>query len=208
MRTLVTDYELLRVPLVRQPKKSGSSTFAATEIKTTPNRTFVDEPEYGKLNFIMRSIVHINMVNFRGPSSDSPRSTHRSPGSLMAVQLVDPCIRLGERQYSPVLHRHRKVRARVSVTDSGGYFGRLLGLTPPAPLPSMAGVALLETLEPGAREQAELLHRHVHELVNGTPPDAAPGTGPKPEYDLGRPAQGRVCFRVRSCQPPCDGVAG
>lgn len=62
----------------------------------------------------------------------------------------------------------------------------------PAPLPSLAGVALLETLEPGARAQAELLHRHVYELVNGTPPDAAPGTAPKPEYDLANPLLRRI----------------
>ncbi|QYF90312.1 Mu transposase C-terminal domain-containing protein [Arthrobacter sp. PAMC25284] len=62
----------------------------------------------------------------------------------------------------------------------------------PAPLPSLAGVALLETLEPAARAQAELLHRHVYELVNGTPPDAAPGTAPKPEYDLANPLLRRI----------------
>ncbi|MCQ9166154.1 Mu transposase C-terminal domain-containing protein [Arthrobacter sp. STN4] len=62
----------------------------------------------------------------------------------------------------------------------------------PAPLPSLDGVALLETLEPGARAQAELLHRHVYELVNGTPPDAAPGTAPKPDYDLANPLLRRI----------------
>ena len=62
----------------------------------------------------------------------------------------------------------------------------------PAPLPSLDGVALLETLDPGARAQAELLHRHVYEIVNGTPPEAAPGTAPKPDYDLANPLLRRI----------------
>lgn len=62
----------------------------------------------------------------------------------------------------------------------------------PAPLPSLDGVALLETLKPEARAQAEFLHRHVYEIVNGILPDAAPGTAPKPEYDLANPVLRRI----------------
>ncbi|WP_427017758.1 Mu transposase C-terminal domain-containing protein [Pseudarthrobacter sp. P1] len=62
----------------------------------------------------------------------------------------------------------------------------------PAPLPSLDGVAVLETLEPAARAHAEFLHRHVYELLNGIPLDAAPGTSPKPEYDLANPLKPRV----------------
>jgi hypothetical protein len=62
----------------------------------------------------------------------------------------------------------------------------------PAPLPSLDGVAVLETLEPDARAQAELLHRHVHEIVYGTPPESVAGTEPRPEYDLANPLLRRI----------------
>ncbi|WP_427019131.1 Mu transposase C-terminal domain-containing protein (plasmid) [Pseudarthrobacter sp. P1] len=66
----------------------------------------------------------------------------------------------------------------------------------PAPLPSLDGAAVLESLDPSARAQTEFLHRHVYELLNGTPPDAAPGSAPKPEYDLANPLVRRVDAKV------------
>jgi putative transposase len=52
----------------------------------------------------------------------------------------------------------------------------------PASLPSLDTVAALEGLGPETRREVEFLHRHVHEVLNGTFPDAA-GTDPRPEYD-------------------------
>lgn len=55
----------------------------------------------------------------------------------------------------------------------------------PERLPSLDGAAVLETLEPDAREQVEFLHRHVHEVLNGTPPDTVAGAEPKAQYRPG-----------------------
>lgn len=52
----------------------------------------------------------------------------------------------------------------------------------PTSLPSLDTVAALEGLDPETRGEVEFLHRHVHEVLNGTLPDAAE-TGSRPEYD-------------------------
>lgn len=52
----------------------------------------------------------------------------------------------------------------------------------PAPLPALDTVAALEGLDPETRSHVEFLHRHVHEVLNGTRPDTA-GADPRTEYD-------------------------
>ncbi|WP_427131593.1 hypothetical protein [Pseudarthrobacter sp. S9] len=59
----------------------------------------------------------------------------------------------------------------------------------PTPLPPLDTVAALEGLDPGTRRHVEFLHRHVHEVLNGTLPDA---TGTTPEYDPAIPLGARI----------------
>lgn len=62
----------------------------------------------------------------------------------------------------------------------------------PAALPCLDGAAVLERLGPSAKARTEFLHRHVHELVYGTPPEATCSAVPRPEYDLANPLLRRV----------------
>ncbi|WP_423181312.1 Mu transposase C-terminal domain-containing protein [Arthrobacter sp. NyZ413] len=66
----------------------------------------------------------------------------------------------------------------------------------PERLPSLDTAAVLETLDADAREQVEFLHRHVHEVLNGTPPNAAPGSAPKPGYDLANHLGARIAAKL------------
>ncbi|MFD8964437.1 Mu transposase C-terminal domain-containing protein [Streptomyces sp. NPDC059568] len=52
------------------------------------------------------------------------------------------------------------------------------------PLPALDPVGLLSTVPAPALSSAREWERHVVEVETGLPPDAAPGTTPRPEYDL------------------------
>lgn len=62
----------------------------------------------------------------------------------------------------------------------------------PERLPSLEGTAVLDTLDPDARSQAEFLHRHVYEVLNGALPEGLETDKPKPEYDLANSLGTRV----------------
>ncbi len=67
----------------------------------------------------------------------------------------------------------------------------------PAPLPSLADVAVLETLDAETRARTEFLHRHVVEVLTGVPPgDGEPVSDPRPEYDLSNLLGDRVQAKV------------
>lgn len=62
----------------------------------------------------------------------------------------------------------------------------------PDRLPSLEGAAALEALDARTRARVERLHRHVHEVLYGIPPEAEPETVPAPEYDPGNGLQDRI----------------
>lgn len=66
----------------------------------------------------------------------------------------------------------------------------------PGRFPSLEGAAVLETLDTDARKRAKWLHRHVHEVVYGIPPEAAAGTAPTPDYDLSNRLQDRIAAKL------------
>ncbi|WP_222266940.1 hypothetical protein [Modestobacter marinus] len=67
----------------------------------------------------------------------------------------------------------------------------------PAPLPSLADVAVLETLDDETRARTEFLHRHVIEVLTGTPPDDGNREAdPRPEYDPSNALGDRVFAKV------------
>ncbi|MHC6595197.1 transposase [Arthrobacter sp. C152] len=66
----------------------------------------------------------------------------------------------------------------------------------PGRFPSLEGAAVLETLDTDARDRAKWLHRHVHEVVYGIPPEAAVGTAPTPDYDLRNRLQDRIAAKL------------
>lgn len=58
--------------------------------------------------------------------------------------------------------------------------------------PSLEGTAVFDSLDPDARSQAEFLHRHVCEVLNGFLPEESGTEDPKPEYDLANSLGSRV----------------
>ncbi|MGY1640746.1 Mu transposase C-terminal domain-containing protein [Geodermatophilus sp. SYSU D00703] len=68
---------------------------------------------------------------------------------------------------------------------------------PPDRLPNLDDVAVLETLDSDSRARVEFLHRHVVEVLTGTPPgNGEPVTEPKPEYSSVRLLRDRVQAKV------------
>ena len=74
------------------------------------------------------------------------------------------------------------------------------------PLPAVEPFGLLDSLPEEVLAAAREWERHVVEVETGLPPDAEPGTAPRPEYDpqartlaAARPGQGRRARR-RACR--------
>lgn len=93
-------------------------------------------------------------------------------------------------------NRIRKVAVSALLSDDSYLPDR------PVALPDMAGLAVYDTLDPTAAARVRFLHRHVHEVLHGTPPpdhDTDHDTGdalPRPEYDPARPFMERVEAKV------------
>lgn len=67
----------------------------------------------------------------------------------------------------------------------------------PDSLPNLDSVAVLDTLDPATAQNARDLHRHVHEVLYGVPPqDGETEVEPREEYDLGNTLEQRIEAKV------------
>lgn len=67
-------------------------------------------------------------------------------------------------------------------------------------------VRVIDTLTPAQRDRVTFIHRHVHEVLNGTPPDAPEGMKPSPHYDPALPLSERIATKAAELRS--QGVTG